>query len=111
MCIADEVQSGFGRGGLMYAAPPVLYVPCPCSLNSELGDNLLNAGAYRKVCLRLPGKGNSNSQGLRPVHQIISMIKCVRISRLPNKKSLSRHIVDEVQTGFGRGGLMYATPP
>ena len=29
----------------------------------------------RKVDIRLPGKGNSNSHGARPVHQIISMIK------------------------------------
>ena len=36
----------------------------------------------RKVDVRLPGKGNSNSYGARPVHQIISMIKWIRTSRL-----------------------------
>ena len=29
----------------------------------------------RKVDVRLPGKGNSNSHGARPVHQTIPMIK------------------------------------
>ena len=29
----------------------------------------------RKVDVRLPGKGNSNSHGARPVHLIITMIK------------------------------------
>ena len=31
----------------------------------------------RKVGIRLPGKGNSNSHGARPVHQIISIMKTV----------------------------------
>ena len=30
---------------------------------------------YRKVDVRLPGKGNSNYHGARPVHLIITMIK------------------------------------
>ena len=38
-----------------------------------------------KVDVRLPGKGNSNSHGARPVHQIISMIKWIRTSRLSIK--------------------------
>ena len=37
---------------------------------------------YRKVDIRLPGKGNSNAYGARPVHQIISMIEWIRTSRL-----------------------------
>ena len=37
----------------------------------------------------LPGKGNSNSHGARPVHLIITMIKWTRTSRLSIKKSLS----------------------
>ena len=32
-------------------------------------------GIYRKVDVRLPGKGNSNSHGARPVHLIITMTK------------------------------------
>ena len=39
--------------------------------------------------IRLPGKGNSNSRGARPVHQIISMMKWIRTSRLPIKYFLS----------------------
>ena len=42
----------------------------------------------RKVETRLPGK-NPNSQGARPVHQTISMIKWIRTSRLPIKNSFS----------------------
>jgi len=43
----------------------------------------------RKVDGRLPGKGNSNSHGARPVHLIITMIKWIRTSRLSIKNSLS----------------------
>jgi len=32
--------------------------------------------------VRLPGNGNSNSHGARPVHLIITMIKWIRTSRL-----------------------------
>ena len=32
----------------------------------------------RKVDVRLPGKGNSDSHGARPVHLIITMIKWIR---------------------------------
>ena len=46
---------------------------------------------FEKVDVRLPGKGNSNSRGARPVHLIISMIKWIRTSRLSIKKSLSYH--------------------
>ena len=41
----------------------------------------------RKVDVRVPEKGNSNFHGARPVHQIISMIKCSRTSRLSTKNS------------------------
>ena len=44
---------------------------------------------YRKVDVRLPGKGNSNSHGARPVDLIITMIKWIRASRLSIKNSLS----------------------
>ena len=39
----------------------------------------------RKVDVRLPGLGNSNSHGARPVHLIITMIKWIRTSRLSIK--------------------------
>ena len=38
---------------------------------------------------RLPGNENANSHGARSVHQIISMIKWIRTSKLSDKKSLS----------------------
>ena len=43
---------------------------------------------YRKVYVRLPGKGNSNAHGARPVHLIITMITWIRTSRLSIKNSL-----------------------
>ena len=36
----------------------------------------------RKVDVRLPGNGNSNSHGARPVHLIITRITWIRTSRL-----------------------------
>ena len=42
-----------------------------------------------QVDIRLSGKGNSNSHGARPVHQITSMIKWIRTSRLAINNSLS----------------------
>ena len=44
-------------------------------------------GFSRKVDARLPGKGNSNSRGARPVHLTIMMIKWIRNSRLLIKNS------------------------
>ena len=43
-----------------------------------------------KVDIRLPGKRNSNSHDTRPFHQIISMAKWIRTSRLSIKKSLCK---------------------
>ena len=37
----------------------------------------------------VPGKGNSNSHGARPVHRIITMIKWIRTSRLSIKNYLA----------------------
>jgi len=49
----------------------------------------VSSDCCRKVDVRLPGKGNSNSNGARPVHLIITMIKWIRTSRLSIKNSLS----------------------
>ena len=43
----------------------------------------------RKVDARLPGKGHSNSRGAKPIHPIITMIECIRTSRLSMTNSLS----------------------
>ena len=51
--------------------------------------NLISLAAARKVDVRLPGKGNSNSHDARPVYLIIKMIKWIQTSRLSIKKSLS----------------------
>ena len=45
------------------------------------------------IDVRLPGKGNSNSHGARPIHLIITMIKWIRTSRMPIKKSLPLSIL------------------
>ena len=50
-------------------------------------------GDNRKVDMRLHGKGYSSSHGARPVHQIITMIKWIRTSRLSIKKSLAPPLV------------------
>ena len=42
----------------------------------------------RKVDIRLPGQGDSNTHGARPVRQMISTIKWIRTSRLSIKDSL-----------------------
>jgi len=60
-------------------------------------------GWPRKVDVRLPGRGNSNSRGARPVHLIISMIKWIRTSRLSIKNSLC-------VGGWGRDMETRATP-
>ena len=41
----------------------------------------------RKVEIRLPGKGNSDSHGARPVHKITSIMKWIRTSRLSTNYS------------------------
>ena len=46
----------------------------------------------RKVDVRLPGKGNSNSHRARPVHLIITMIKWIQASRLSINNSLSEPV-------------------
>ena len=41
----------------------------------------------RKVDVSLPGKGNSNSNGARPVHLIITMIKWIRTNHARDRAS------------------------
>jgi len=87
------------RGGLVFKAHRLCV-----SLNSRLESNKEEEGVaschsrpsrcqrrfcFGKVDIRLPGKGNSNSYGARPVHLIIAMLKWIRTNRLPIKNSLS----------------------
>ena len=44
---------------------------------------------WKGFLAQLPGKGNSNSHGARPVRLIITMIKWIRTSTFSIKKSLS----------------------
>ena len=59
----------------------------------------------RKVDIRLPGKGNSNSHGAQPVHQ---KHRWIRTSRLSIKNSLSRVEVGNVGRGGREGALRNA---
>jgi len=61
-------------------------------------------GRSRKVNVRIPGKGHSNSHGARPVHLIITMIKWIRTSRLSIRKCLSW------QVGGGRRAPLARVP-
>ena len=60
---------------------------------SRQEDGYLPKG--RKVDIRLPGKGNSNSHGARPVHQTISTIKWIRTCAPP--ESAPPHTPDGVE--------------
>ena len=46
---------------------------------------------FRKVDVRLPGKGNSSSHGARPVHLIITMIKWIRTRRVLDLREQLEH--------------------
>ena len=46
------------------------------------------AGGTKKVDVRLPGTGNSNSNGAKPVHLIVTTIKWIQTSRLSIKNFL-----------------------
>ena len=54
--------------------------------------------------VRLPGRGNANSQSARPVHPIVTMIKWIRTSRLSVKNSLciGSHVAEQWQGWRGR---------
>ena len=56
---------------------------CPCRATGARFDK-----PARKVDVRLPGKGNSNSPGARLVHLTITMIKWLRTRRFSRKNSL-----------------------
>ena len=63
-------------------------------------------GHIRKGDIRLPGKGDSNSHGARPVYISISMIQWIRTSRLSTRNSLCwvpREVVlDRVEARGGK---------
>ena len=66
-----------------YNVPVYTAGECPVRVS------ILSLSKPRKVDVRLPGKGNSNSHGARPAHLIITMIKWIQTSRLAIKNSLS----------------------
>ena len=67
------------------------------------GDMMLlrdTSAGHRKVDIRLPGKGNLNSHGAKPVHLIITMMKWIRTSSLSIKNSLSLdHLAEHAPHG------------
>ena len=86
------------RYDIIYCSTPKFYFFCAGNGVSERERSDAGPGVHlraregpaptRKVDVRLPDKMNSNSHGARPVHQIISMMKWMRTSRLPIKNSL-----------------------
>ena len=76
----------------------------------RLVEGLGVRGWHSKVDVRLPGKGNSNSHGARPVHLIITMIKRMRTSRSSIKNSLSRGWQDRAVVGGDRPPV-HSPPP
>ena len=62
-------------------------------------------GRARKVDVRLPGKGNSNSHGARPVHLIITMIKSNRTGRAQGTQLCFDHPSGAVSAD-GSGGVL-----
>ena len=92
----------------------------PGSFHSALGTNSSQVGEFDgvdapaergsgfgfevlQVDVRLPGKGNSNSQGARSAHLIITMMKWIRTSRLSIKNSL-RVVKMQSRVEFGFTG-------
>jgi len=74
------------RGGLVFKAHRPF---AAWQAGGEEGGSGGMDRAPRKVDVRLPEKGNSNSHGARPVHLIITMITWIRTSRLSIKNCLS----------------------
>ena len=64
----------------------------------------------RKVDIRLPGRDNSKYHGARPVHQIISMITCIRSTGLSIKKSLSAKMTVRLITKVLPSQMLNPTP-
>jgi hypothetical protein len=60
----------------------------------------------RKLVVRLPGKGNSNSNCARPAHLIITMIKWIRTSRLSIKNSLPEWLAHGHRSRRGEAGVV-----
>jgi len=100
-----RVRESEVKGVPSYSVMMALAAPAPCRVQSPargLDCNPRHASSVarptrpvsgplnaRKVDPRLPEKGNSNSHGARPVHQIISMIKRIWTRRLSIKNPLS----------------------
>ena len=62
--------------------------------DAKRGTEWIDSGVHawrRKVDVRLPGRGNSNSHGARLVHLIITMITWFRSSRLSIKDFVCMH--------------------
>jgi hypothetical protein len=71
-----------------------------------------SSAVSRKVDVRLPGKGNLNSHGARPVHLIVTMIKWILTRRLAIKNSfLLRFEAWGVGFGMDRPASRHIGPP
>ena len=93
VCVMAGPESVRARG--VVCSRQLVYVESDASDFMIHGDSHFNrstvdTSSARKVVVRLPGKGNSNSHDARPVHLIITMLEWNRTSRLSKKNSLSR---------------------
>ena len=80
--------------GLVWGPPPLLH--------SDLTEIIKQSmSLHRKADARLPGKGDSNSHGSRPVHLIITMIKWIWTSMMPIRKSLTMSLLTDPGPPFG----------
>ena len=66
-------------------------------------DLHVSHGLLRNVDVRLPGKDDSNYHVARPVHLVITVVKCIRTSQLKNCFSLARPGVWFGLKGLHRG--------
>ena len=64
------------RGSQAFSVKSV--VRCLRGVPEDITEGSGDGTSFRKVDVRLPGKGDSNSHGARPVHLIITMIKWIR---------------------------------
>ena len=92
VCVCAPEPAGLGECGVEGVVQQPSWTSCNVfsSPPGPLAQRHHRGGCpLRKVDVRLPGKGDSNSHGARPVHLIITMIKWIRTRRLSIKNSLS----------------------
>ena len=73
----------------------------PEEVEHQLVDEL-HRRFLRKVDVRLPGKGNSNLHGARPVHQIMARGRSTKSGEAEGPEEAEHQLVDELHRRFLR---------